>query len=189
MATDFLFNGNDILSFIFSLKPLLPLERDQYLKKILFLLVKPLFFIFFRHRFKWKQSFGPLKSYISTNLSFWLLETVLIIYKPFAFIQSFFLLVDTIHEIKCKPFFKEEQYACSLKSFSWIFADIPASGSRFFRLKETEFSSNPSSRLVYTDFDFGLISNRMVLLRASFLLLESNTEIRCKPVFFNFFSS
>ena len=34
-ATDFLFNGDDILSFIFSLKPLLPLEGEQYLKKII----------------------------------------------------------------------------------------------------------------------------------------------------------
>ena len=38
-------------------------------------------------------------------------------YKPFAFIQSFFLLVDTIHEIKCMPIFKEEHYSCSLKQF------------------------------------------------------------------------
>ena len=30
VATDFLFNENGILSFIFSLKPLLPLEEDQY---------------------------------------------------------------------------------------------------------------------------------------------------------------
>ena len=29
VATDFLFNENDILSFIFSLKSLLPLEGDQ----------------------------------------------------------------------------------------------------------------------------------------------------------------
>ena len=32
VETDFLFNDNDIHSVIFSLKPLLPLERDQYLK-------------------------------------------------------------------------------------------------------------------------------------------------------------
>ena len=45
VGTDFLFNGNDILSFIFSLKPLLPLEGNQ----ILILLVKTVFFNFFRH--------------------------------------------------------------------------------------------------------------------------------------------
>ena len=36
VATDFIFHGNDILLFIFSLKPLLPLEGDQYLKKSYF---------------------------------------------------------------------------------------------------------------------------------------------------------
>ena len=74
--------------------------------------------------------------------------------------------MDTILEIKCKPIFKEEHYKYSLKPSSWIFADIPASGSSFFRLVETEFPANPSSRLVYTDF--GLTSNRVVLFRAFF---------------------
>ena len=32
----FLFNRNDIPSFIFSLKPLMPLERDQYSKESYF---------------------------------------------------------------------------------------------------------------------------------------------------------
>ena len=36
VATYFVFNGNDILSFIFSLKPLLPLQGDQYLKEFQF---------------------------------------------------------------------------------------------------------------------------------------------------------
>ena len=35
VAMYFLFNGNDSLSFIFSLKPFFPLEGDQYLKKSL----------------------------------------------------------------------------------------------------------------------------------------------------------
>ena len=98
----------------------------------------------------------------------------LVNYKIFDFIQSFFLLVDTIREIKFGQIFKEEHYSCSLKPFSWIFADISASGSNFFRLVETEFSSNPSSWIVYTDFGLTF-----------FLLLESITEIRCKTVFFN----
>ena len=71
------------------------------------------------------------------------------------------MLVDTVLEIKCKPNFKEKHYSCSLKPFFWIFADIPVSGSSFFRLVETEFSSNPSSQLVYTDFQ--LILNRELL--------------------------
>ena len=36
VVTDFLFNGIDILSFIFSLKTSLPLEGNQYLKKSYF---------------------------------------------------------------------------------------------------------------------------------------------------------
>ena len=60
----------------------------------------------------------------------------LVNYKIFDFIQSFFLLVHTIREIKFGQIFKEEHYSCSLKPFSWIFADISASGSNFFRLVE-----------------------------------------------------
>ena len=61
--------------------------------------------------------------------------------------------------IKCRSIFKEKHYSCSLKPFSWIFQDIPASGSSFFRLVEMKFLSNPSQRLVYSNF--GLISNHM----------------------------
>ena len=43
----------------------------------------------------------------------------LVLFKPLALIQSFFLLVDTIHEIKSRPIFKEEQL-------------FPASGSGVF---------------------------------------------------------
>ena len=49
----------------------------------------------------------------------------------FAFTQSFLQLVDTIHEIKCRPIFKERHYSCLLKPFSWTFADIPTNESRF----------------------------------------------------------
>ena len=66
-------------------------------------------------------------------------KRILVNCKPFAFIRSFLLLVETIHEVKCRKIFKEEQYSCSLKPFSWIFADIPASGSSFFQLVERSF--------------------------------------------------
>ena len=49
----------------------------------------------------------------------------------FAFTQSFLQLVNTIHEIKCRPIFKERHYSCLLKPFSWTFADIPTNESRF----------------------------------------------------------
>ena len=120
-------------------------------------------------------------------------------YKPF-------LLVVTILKIKCRPIFKKEHYCCSLKPFSWGFADIPGSGSRFFWLVQTEFSSNPSSLLVYTDF--GLISNHVLLFRAFFccwkalLKLDanqfssiflvsnsgSNYSGQCKQIFYRMFS-
>ena len=106
---------------------------------------------------------------------FWLITNLLLLFR------AFFLLVDTILETKCRPIFKVKHYSCSLKPFSWIFADIPASGSSFLRQVETQFSSNPSSRPVYTDFE--LISNSALLFKAFFMLLESITEIKCKPAF------
>ena len=54
------------------------------------------------------------------------------------FIQSFFLRVDGIHQIKCWSIFKEEQYFCSLKTFFWILYScnwkqlFPASGKGSF---------------------------------------------------------
>ena len=164
-------------SFFF-LKPLLPLEEDQCFKKILFLLDETVFLNFFRHWFTWKQYFGPLKSCFSTNPLFGLVETVPVNYKPFGFIQSF------LFHHSCRPFFKGEYYSFLLKLFSWVLANIPASGSSFFRLVETKISSNPLSRLVYADF--GLVSNRVLYSDFFFLLLESITEIGCIPVFFNF---
>ena len=73
------------------------------------------------------------------------------------------------------------------KHFFLNFADILASASSFFRLAETEFSLNTSSQIVYTDF--GLISNPVLLFRDFFSAAGSIAEIRCKPVFFDSFSS
>ena len=154
----------------------MPLEGHQYLKK-------PCFYqwIQFSLFFSGTDSNG-MSLLVHLNRIFQLIlyfgewKRFLVNYKPFAFIQSFCLLVETIHEIKYRPIFKE-LYFCFLKPFSWIFADTPASGSSFFRLVETEFSSNHSSRLMYTDF--GLISNRAQFYsELFFLLLESITQIR-----------
>ena len=109
----------------------------------------------------------------------------LVNYKTFTFIQSFFLLVDTIHEVKCMPIFKEEHYSCSMKQFSWIFGDIPVSGSSFFRVVETEFSSNHSSPLANTDF--GLISNRVLLFRVFFCCWKALLKL-CENQFSSIFS-
>ena len=106
-------------------------------------------------------------------------------YKSFAFIQNFFLLEDTIHEIKCRPIFRRTLFLL-VKTISLGFTDIPASGSSFFGLVETEFLSNPSLGLLYKDLGH---FETAFLFGAFFLLLENITEIRCKPVFFGFFSS
>ena len=55
MPTDFLFIGNDILSFTFFWNPLLKLEGDEYLKTIDISARGNRFSpIFFGHLFEWK---------------------------------------------------------------------------------------------------------------------------------------
>ena len=168
------------------MKPLLPLKGDQCFKKILFLLDETVFFKkFFQTLIHMEAVFWSTKivffneSFIlASGNGFPLITNLLLLFRVF------FLLVDTILEIKCRPFFKGEYYSFLLKLFSWVLANIPASGSSFFRLVETKISSNPLSRLVYADF--GLVSNRGLYSDFFFLLLESITEIGCIPVFFNF---
>ena len=55
----------------------------------------------------------------------------------------------------------------------------------FFGLVETEFSSNPSSRLVYTNF--GPISNHVLLFRAFFSCWKASVKLDVNQ-FFRFFS-
>ena len=74
MATDFRFSGNDILSFIYFFENVLAITgRPVLKKKILYLLVETVF-SFSRHWFEWKQLFGTVKLYFSTNASFWVVE-------------------------------------------------------------------------------------------------------------------
>ena len=54
----------------------------------------------------------------------------------------------------------------------------------FLWLVKTEFSSNPSSRPVYTGVV--LFSNRVLLFRCFLLLVESISEIRCYQICSNF---
>ena len=147
--------------------------------------MKPFFFKFFRTLIHMEAVFWSTEivffneSFIlASGNDFPLITNLLVLFRVFFF---------TILEIKCRPFFKGEYYSFLLKLFSWVLADIPASGSSFFRLVETDISSNPLSRLVYADF--GLISNRVLYSELFFLLLESITEIGCILVFFDFFSS
>ena len=87
--------------------------------------------------------------------------------------------------MKCRPIFRRTLFLLD-KTISLDFTDIPASGSSFFGLVETEFLSNRSLGLLYKDLGH---FETVFLFGAFFLLLENITEIRCKPVFFGFFSS
>ena len=68
--------------------------------------------------------------------------------------EAFFLLVNTIVEIRCKPIFFD--FFCSKKR------------KQFFRLVETDYLSNASLWRVETDF---LVS--VILFRAKFVLVET----------------
>ena len=72
-----------------------------------------------------------------------------------------------------------------MKLFSWVLADIPASGSSFFRLVETKILSNPLSRLVYADF--GLISNRVLYSELFFPATGKHYWNRVYTSFLRFF--
>ena len=130
MATDFLFSGNDILSFTLSLKPLLQLEGDQYWKKSI------------------SASENRFLSDSDTNgVVFWCSEIVfsnesfilasengfLVTYKSCVFIQSFLLLVDTIlhHSRRGNIFFLTN----------------PS-----FQYAESEFLSSGNTSLLFTAF-------------------------------------
>ena len=89
-------------------------------------------------------------------------EWFLINYKPFTFIRSFYLLADTIHESKCMLIFKEELLLLA----ETIFLDL----CRY----SCEWKQLFRARLCFYSELF-------------FLLFESITEIRSKPVLLNFF--
>ena len=80
--------------------------RRQYFKKILFLLEETVFFILFSILIRMEVAFR------SSEIAFFKESFVLasgngfsINYKLCAFIRSFFLLVDTILQFRCKPIF------------------------------------------------------------------------------------
>ena len=106
------------------------------------------------------------------------LYIVILIYFNFNIMSIVNVFMLSIEKKKWTPFMElnvGQFYSCSLKPFYCIFADIPASGSNFLWLMETEFSSNPSSRLVYTDF--ALISNCVLLFRAFFCCWKALLEL------------
>ena len=135
------------------------------------------FFLFFRYSWQLKL-FPPSVNLFLQQIRYcaqWKLILQLVEILLFQFLKYPFYWKQVFHLrqrqpifclIKCRQIFKEEHYSCSLKSFSWIFADIPASGSIFFRLVKMKFLSNPSQRLVYSNF--GLVSNHCLNLKIFF---------------------
>ena len=118
------------------------IRRRPIFKKILFLLVETVFFSFFQTLIRMEAFFWSTEIVFFNK--FFILASgkgFLAKYKPFAFIQSFFLLQDNILEIKCSSIFfkKKEHYFRSFKPFYWVFVDIPASGSSFCGQQKRSF--------------------------------------------------
>ena len=116
-------------SFHIFWKPLLQLEGGQYFKKILFLLEETFFFFFhfFQTLIRKKVAFGSSEiAFLKESFILAIGTGFLINYKLCAFIRSFFLLLDTILEIRCKPIF--------FHFFLFLKAEavFPVSGNEFF---------------------------------------------------------
>ena len=132
--------------------------------------METVFFNFFRHSFKWKQSFDQLKSYFSTNPSFWLVKTVFwLITNLLLWFRAFLCSWTPLLKLNVDLVLNKNIIPARWNHFLWFlliswhqisFSWIPAGGSSYLRLVETEFPSNPSSRLVYTGFC--LISNHVL---------------------------
>ena len=119
LATDFLFGGNDILSFRFFWKLLLQPEGGQYfLKNLISARGNCFFFIFFQilTRMEVAFRFSEIKFF---KESFWLVETDFRLITNLVLLsRACFLPVDTMLEISCNQ-------------FSSIFS-VPNSGSSFY---------------------------------------------------------
>ena len=141
--------GNDLQLKLFPPSVNLFLQQILYCAqwKLILRLVETILFQFLKYPFYWKQGFHLVEIHFKH----------IFYYDQW---QQIFCL------IKCRPNFKQEHYSCSFKPFSWIFTDIPVSGSSFFRLVEMKILSNPSQRLVYSNF--GLISNHILQFKAFF---------------------
>ena len=177
---DFLFNGNEILSFIFSLKPFLPLQEGQYLKKSYFYQQKPFSLIFSDTDLNGSSLLVHLNRIFEVLYSSFCLIT-----KPFAFIQSFFLLVDIIHEIKCRPIFQ-------IKTLFFLVETSSLDSCRYSSEWRQVFPGQwkQSFHQILHPYQCIRISGSSQTVRfyskPYFWLLDSITEIRCKPVFFYF---
>ena len=166
MATEFLFTGNDILSFRFFWKALLQQKGSHYfIKKICNCRRNRFLQLFFQILTRMKVAFR------FSEIAFFKESFILasrngfsINYKLCAFIWNFFLLVDAMLEIRCKPVFFNFFYSYQRKQFFW--------------LVETDFLSNASFRLVETDFLLSLL-----LLRPNVVLVKTIIQIKVRSFF------
>ena len=108
VATNFLFTENGILSLRFFFEIIIAIRRRPifFLKQILFLLEETFFKFFFQILTRMEVAFS------SSEIKFFKESFILASgngifsnYKVCAFTQSFFHLVDTMLEIRCKPIF------------------------------------------------------------------------------------
>ena len=151
VITDFLFSGDDILHSDFFGNHYWN-QREVNVCKTNFCQRKPFSsFFFFQILTRMKVAFR------SSEIAFFKVSLILasgngflINYKLSAFIWRFFLLVDRMLEIRCKPVFFE--FCNSLQ------------GKQLFRLVETDFPSNAPFQRVETDFLLCLLLIRAIVV-------------------------
>ena len=85
--------------------------------------------------------------------------------------SSYFVLVETIIQIKMKPFFIKKPPSHYWKPFITVFLDIPAGESSFSAQQKRIFLTNPSFWLV--ESEFLSIENSILLFTAFFLSVET----------------
>ena len=135
MATDFVFSGDDILSFnFFFLETIIGSRgRPKFLKHLFS--ARRNRFLFFQALIRIEVAFWSSeiacfrKSFVLASRNGFLINC-----KLYAFIRSFSLLVDTILEIRCKLIFFQTTEAVFPASGNELFMEcfIPASGNAFF---------------------------------------------------------
>ena len=165
MATDFLFTGNNILSFRFFWKPLLQLEGSHYLKK------KKSYFCYCREN-RFLQFFFQILTQMEVafrfsempflkNISFWLVAMDIRLITNFVLLFEVFICWWT----QCLKL--------GVNQFSSIFPFLTA---------EVVFPASENGYFIkwFMETDF-LLS--LLLLRPHVMLIETIIQIKVKPFF------
>ena len=168
------------------------IRKREISKKNLFLQVETVFFNFFTYWLESSQFFSPLKPYFSIRPLFlasgnWSLVT----YKLNAFIGSFFRLMGTNLETRCKPIFLDFSILNSWSSFTRVETDFLSSGLLFrtnFVLGEaiTQIKIKPFLESNLSP----IIGNHFLrLFRCSCLWKQHFCVVKTKPLFHCIFHS